>query len=171
MGNLSNPDAYSGIVKGLGGGGSSVDFPTDITNPQDGQTLQYDATSEKWVNVDNTSCVEIVNSTIENRSITQDEVDSYFSDIGGNVLSTQYIYTVISLGVTLNNITGNKIYRSRSVYIDTNSEVILSLDNVNIIEQPGYYEYTLINITGENRAFVVNKNTELKLFSNPTTPK
>ena len=51
MGNLSNPNAFSGIVKGLSGG-SGNNFPVNITDPQKGQILTFDSENEEWVNVD-----------------------------------------------------------------------------------------------------------------------
>lgn len=137
MGNLSNPNAFSGIVKGLGEGGSSVDFPTDISNPQDGQLLKYDATSEKWVNVDDEYCVvditnpqdgqllqydatseKWVNSGVirfineiyeDNHICTQDDIDNYGIDNDTNALILGNNYSVIGLEITYNDLLNRNI--------------------------------------------------------------
>ena len=38
------------LIKALAGGGGSGSFSPDISNPQDGDTLVYNASQQKWVN-------------------------------------------------------------------------------------------------------------------------
>lgn len=106
MSSLSNPNAYSGIVKNSDSGGSG--FPTEITKPSDGQLLQYDGESEKWVNVD--SFVRVINETHEKRQATQDDVTNYVYDSDGNNLVVGDLYDVFTYDIKAEEFTHNNVY-------------------------------------------------------------
>lgn len=161
MGNLSNPNAFSGIVKGLGEGGGSVDFPTDITNPQDGQLLQYDATSEKWIN---TGIIRFINEIYEvNHICTQDDIDKYGIDDDNDALILGNNYSVFGLEITYNDL------------LDSNILNIVVTGNADTQYGNYYFAYGLQD-DGESHYFVedhsshngynlLNKDVYLKSFT------
>ena len=163
MGSLSNPNAFSGIVKGLGEGGSSVDFPTDITNPQDGQLLKYDATSEKWVNVDNETCVVDIVITNELREATSDDYDNYKYDNEDNPIQVGNTYNISSLGVSINDLESNKVFRYKTV--DNSSGNYTYIFDISYTYENSVYKLELVSFPENIVTFyVVNKNLEIKLF-------
>ena len=172
MGNLSNPDAYSGIVKGLGGGGGSVDFPTDITNPQDGQLLQYDATSEKWINVDNEPCVVTIVPSTEIKTATSEDYDNYKYDKEGNPIQIGSSYKITSFGVSINDFDSNKVFRYNENAVENNGSCVYDyINTIGYQYEDDIYVVGLSSSIGTTTVFyVINKNLEIKLFELYTGP-
>lgn len=107
MSGLSNPNAYSGIVKGIKGGGSGGVLPTEITNPSDGQLLRYDAESEKWINVDDEPYVVFIEETVTEVIASQDDIDNYGYYLNsGNLVDLELglTYNLHEIKVTFNEL-------------------------------------------------------------------
>lgn len=132
MGNLSNPDAYSGIVKGLSGGS---DFPVDINNPQDGQILRYNAESESWENVDN--FVRIINKSYEEDYVATAEDALYYIDDEENDVVEGGSYNVETLDISCGEINENVVYKLKwlnvgDIYCTSNIYSIITTTEDNI---------------------------------------
>lgn len=177
MGSLSNPDAYSGIVKNSGGGGSGNDFPVNITDPQEGQILTFDSVNEEWVNTD--SNIKVIYYQVENdyRTITQDEIDDYLFDSDGNSLNTTNLYSIVHFSVTLEELSENKLFILYSVnesfenFVQVKSyvnSIYFEYINEDMEENtPAHYLITLGNYSGNTQDFHVTKNNiELRDYTN-----
>lgn len=122
MGSLSNPNAFSGIVKNADSSGSG--FPVNITDPQEGQIIRYNAESENWENVD--SFVRAINETYERREATQDDVTNYVYDVDGDNLVVGDTYDVVSYDIKVEEFVHNNIY---TIVVEDDNAV----DNQNLI--------------------------------------
>lgn len=190
MGNLSNPNAYSGIVKNPDSGGS-VDFPTDITNPQDGQLLKYDATSEKWVNVDDEYCVvditnpqdgqllkydatsekwvnsgiiRFINEIYEvNHICTQDDIDKYGIDNDNDALILGNNYSIIGLEITCNDLLDSTIL---NIVVTGNADTQYGNYYFSYgLQDEGESDYLVEDHFAEVYYHLLNKDVYLKSFT------
>lgn len=148
MGNLSNPNAFSGIVKGLGEGGSGNDFPVNITDPQEGQILTFDSVNEEWVNVgsnDDSLYDIIINIDCDTYGQTDET-----APIIENRVAIKGIICNKSFDEMLDIFNNREIYRPKIKIIENNASWITNFKYLILPEEDAYEEIFSFRFTIED---------------------
>lgn len=160
MGSLSNPNAYSGIVKNSDSGGSG--FPVNITDPQEGQILTFDSENEEWVN--RNTGIKVVTLNRNRKTATQEDVDNYQKYYDINLGSEADIevgveYTVEEIPANFNEISNYAIV----VVIEGNFSTVA---NNYGFEDPLYGVYMADDSSSIEYAFYsLNANVNLRRYT------